>query len=244
MTLDVGPRVRQAPALMARGTSRLAILLVSLLLLLPACNATEQVTTKLAPDFAPGRHAVSVFGLYKDGRMSSEDWSVFGPQMTRALAGGTCEAAYGGALLSHDPTLSTAIDEYTSANGPTDDLLAKLAPAAQGDLILVLTVAGKLPVPIKISVKDPQRGPSGGLYGLRGQKTSGDKNALQMTATLFSVTGLHAVAVVDLQYTGEDSNEALAKFDAQVAQVLSTSSCAGWRADSDLHAEQIRQLGQ
>jgi hypothetical protein len=51
------------------------------------------------------------------------------------------------ALVSSNAALASAVDEYARADGPTDDLLAQLAPAAQGDLVLVLTFAGKLPEP-------------------------------------------------------------------------------------------------
>jgi hypothetical protein len=223
---------------MVRGACLLAIVL-------SACASDTHYTTRLAPDFAPGRHTVSVFGVYKDGRMSPEAWTVFAPSSKDILGGVACEAAYGGTLLAHDPALSSAVDDYATANGPTDDLMAQLAPAAQGDLILVLTIAGQLPVPIKVSVHDPPRQiGAGGAYGLRGKKGAIDNNALQITATFFSVALRHSVAVIDLEYTGTLVDEALEKFDAQLAQFLSTNSCAGWRKDAVLHPDQIRRLGE
>ena len=227
---------------MVRRASSVAMVLAPLVF---ACGSDALFTTVLAPDFAPGRHSVSIFGVYKDGRMDSDAWSQFAGPIQQMLRGGSCEADYGGALVSHDEPLTSAIDDYAAANGPTDDLMAQLAPAAQGDLILVLSVAGDLPVREKVTVKDPPRQVGAGpAYGPRGKRASGDTNALRITATFFSVARLHSVAAIDLEYTGTVRDEAFAKFDAQLTQFLSTCSCAGWRADAELHPDQIRRLGE
>ena len=89
--------------------------------------------------------------------MSSDAWGQFAPRVERALGGSKCEIGYTTGFALADGVLTRAIDDYTRANGPTDDLLAQLTPAARGDLIMVLIVAGQLPTPVKVSLADDAR---------------------------------------------------------------------------------------
>jgi hypothetical protein len=180
--------------------------------------------------------------------MSSEAWTELAPRIARSLGGATCEAAYGGPVILRADALASAIDDYASANGPTDELLGALAPMALGDSILILTVAGQLPVPTKISVKDPphQVG-AGAAYGARGKRPAAvpvDTNVLELTVSLYSVAQRHSVAMLDMQYSGDSVDDALARFDAEVAKAIPASSCVGWRADGKPDVDQIRKLGE
>jgi hypothetical protein len=76
-------------------------------------------------------------GVYQDGRMSPRGWDVLAPYLVRALGPARCDIGYD-SLTSSNSVLADAVDGYTKEDGPTDDLLAQLAPAAQGDLVLVL----------------------------------------------------------------------------------------------------------
>jgi hypothetical protein len=245
--LDGGFRVRQA----ARAVTLLRPCIIAALLAGAASGCSKaQISTKFASDFAPGHHSISVFGVYKDGRMSSDSWGDLGRQIAPALGGGQCDPAYGGPVFSANRDLSAAIDDYASANGPTDDLLAQIAPAARGDLILVVTAAGQLPAQKKVSVQDqPHAHGAGSAYRSKAGKSGNkdkefDPNVLQLSAQLFSVAEGHSVAVVDLKYTGDSADEALAKFTSQLAQSLPGSKCTGWDAEAKLDPDKIRQLGQ
>jgi hypothetical protein len=214
-----------------------------------ACTATADMSVKYAAGFAPAGHKVSVLGVYKDGRMDSEAWGSLGPKIGSVLGGRACDAAYGGAVLSGDKEVTRVFTEYATANGLSDDLLAQVAPAATGDLVLVVTVAGHTPKPTKYSVVDQGKPPPGGggsAYGPRGAHHGKDLdlNELQMAAQLFSVADNKTVAIVNLDYTGQSVDEARAKFLQQLGESLPSSQCVGWNADTKLDADKIRALDQ
>jgi len=235
--------------------SRLARLSLGLFLA-AGCSGHEAVyATTFAPDFSPAHHTVSVLGVYKDGRMSSEAWDAIAARMSRALGAAKCESAYAESTTSPNHALWAAIDEYTQANGPTDDLLAKIAPAARGDLVLVVIVAGKVPTPEKIKVQDEQApgpqgnmGGRGGGGGLGGMRSGGSRrpfraepvDRLDLSASLFSVPKVASVALVELEYSGESADDAVAKFSAKLAASLPGATCAGWNWDAKIDPEAIR----
>jgi len=229
------------------------------LLLLAACGTPDAVyATNFAPDFTPAGHTVSVLGVFKDGRMSSEAWDAVAAKVSRSLGAAKCEAAYAEVASSPNHALWTAIDDYTQANGPTDDLLARIAPAARGDLVLVVIVAGKLPAPEKIKVQDEQlqrgagtmgggRAGSGSLGGMRNNggrmfKTEAiPVDRLDMSASLFSVPKATSVALVALQYSGQSLDDAMAKFTGKLAGSLPGATCTGWNWEAKIDPETIRQ---
>jgi hypothetical protein len=231
-----------------------------LLLACASCASTEaNFTTRFASGFTPARHVVSVFGVYKDGQMSAEAWDSLAPQMSASLGAGKCEAGYvDPPRAKENAPLWTAVEEYARTNGPTDDLLAELAPAAQGDLVLVLTVAGRVPEETKVKVQDetPQKamatGGRGGLGSMRNQGTmfrnpsapAGAKEAFDLAALLYSVSEKKSVGQISLEYTGHNANEALAKFAAQLRQSLPAASCAGWTWGDKVDVERVRKLGE
>ena len=89
------------------------------------------------------------------------------------------DPAYGDALLSTNGALSSAIDDYARANGPADQLVAQLAPAAKGDLVVIFTLSGQLPVPKAKATAgggNPAAGPAGGgRHGRRASNTAGSR---------------------------------------------------------------------
>jgi hypothetical protein len=232
-----------------------------LLLLAAGCRQDAVYATNFAPDFSPPHHVVSVLGAYKDGRMSSDAWEAIAARVSRSLGAARCEAAYTESATSPNHALWSAVDEYTLANGPTDDLLAKIAPAATGDLVLVVIVAGKLPTPEKIRVQDENQnrrsagtlGPKGGGMGGGGggvPRNSGPMfrppspppavDRLDLSASLFSVPKAASVARVALEYSGESVDEAIAGFTAKLASALPGATCTGWNWDAKIDPEAIR----
>jgi len=233
-----------------------------LLLALAGCGTPQAVyATNFAPDFTPAHHTVSVLGVYKDGRMSSEAWDAISARVSRSLGGAKCESAYADAVASPRHALWMAIDDYTQANGPTDDLLAKIAPAALGDMVLVVIVAGKLPTPEKVKVQDESmaRGPgqtmgggragSGTLGGMRNgggrmfRTDPGAADRLDLSASLFSVPKAASVALVALQYSGESIDDAIEKFTTKLAGTLPGAACVGWNWEAKIDPDTIRQGG-
>ena len=90
------------------------------------CLSKAAVSVKYADNFDPTHHKVSIFGVFKDGRMNSEAWGGLAPQVRAAFGGGSCEAGYGAAAFPPERDVTTAIDEYATSNGPTDDLLGQV----------------------------------------------------------------------------------------------------------------------
>jgi hypothetical protein len=233
---------------------------LGLLLFAAGCGREAVYATTFAPDFSPPHHVVSVLGVYKDGQMSSEAWDAIAARVSRSLGAASCEAAYTRSATSPNEALWSAVDEYTLANGPTDDLLAKIAPAARGDLVLVVIVAGKLPTPTKIKIQDEKqnRQAAGNLGPQGGSMTGGQGltrnhgptfrppappaavDQLDLSASLFSVTKAASVALVALQYSGESVDDAIAGFTAKLASALPGATCTGWNWEAKIDPEAIR----
>jgi hypothetical protein len=233
--------------------------------LVVSCADDAQFTTRFIPDYPTSPHAsVSVFGVYKDGRMSSEAWDLVAAQLlatadaavpvpeptpeladASALSGGggsECAAAYSTSLVTKDMSLFTAVDEYARANGVTEGLLEKFAPSAKGDLIMVVTISGHVPAPDAgdtpaMQSSQPPMGGSGrgGMVGRQGMRgaTSGmrrveNRDALEMSATLYSKSLKRTVGLVGMSYTGKSADEGLKTFAARLRSALPASPCAGW----------------
>ena len=132
--------------MIARNLTPGRALLALLLLTATSCgDADTHFTVNTAPDLQ--KMTVSVLGVFKEGRMSPESWDEIGPKISSVFgAQGMCPIAYNAKLITDKPDLAEAVDDYSRANGVTDDLLDQLAPAANGDAVLVITVAGR---PIK-----------------------------------------------------------------------------------------------
>jgi hypothetical protein len=217
-----------------------------------ACGpADARFSTHVASDFAPGHHRVSVLGVFKNGQMSADGWLAMAPRVAPAFGASTCEAAYGDALLTTNGALSAAIDDYARANGPADELVAQLAPAAKGDLVVVFTLSGQLPVPKSKAPAgggNPAAGPAGG-GGRHGRHASNtgpgfvgpDTNELDISASIFSVPLHRSVGLVSMQYYGASVDDAVAKFSDRLASVLPAAQCDGWDWTAKVDADQIRQ---
>jgi hypothetical protein len=224
---------------------------------LVACDEGDaHFTTKFASDFTPARHTVSVLGVYKDGQMSSDGWTALAPHLAPALGEAACESGYE-MLTSANGPLAETINEYARADGPTEELLAQVAPAAKGDAVLVLTFAGKLPQRVSAdagvlgSASAPAVTRGGGrMGGMRGggrvrrssrSEIAEDANVLDVSASLFSIAAARSVALVAMQYSGTSLEEAMTKFAAKLGQSLPNMTCAGWNWNANIDGERIRK---
>jgi hypothetical protein len=225
-----------------------------------ACSDEAQFTTRFASDFAPAGHRISVLGVFKDGRMNAEAWESIGPQLS-APFGATCDTAYG-SLVTGNPALSAAVDDYVRANGPGEDLLTQLAPAASGDVILVFTVAGHV-APKGAPTADPNvlnqgSTPAMGTGKYRGIRPTGSSlggsrgmrhgptgpAALEISASLFSVSQHKSVGVVAMAYDGTSADDALQRMKAKLAAAIPGSTCGGWDwKAAPIDESRIRELG-
>jgi hypothetical protein len=247
-------RSRPLAYLLAR-LARLAALaaLAALLVLLVSCaESGPNFSVNYAPGFAKDKVSISVFGVFRDGRMNPEAWDELGPRLSAALQHkDLCEVAVGTSLRALQSSLFAAVDSVARADGITDDLLTRFAPAATGDTILVLTVAGRPPKnkDTSASASAPQISPGGARPGRGGRRSStsrpsghgGDTSVFEMSASLFSKKQRQSVAMVSMAYTGVSEDEAIARFVEKVAAAFPGATCAGWSADLGLDAAAIER---
>jgi hypothetical protein len=214
---------------------------VLLALAAASCADDASVSVKYAQGYTPARASVSVLGVFRDGRMSMDAWTPMGPLVSSALGAGTaevCEPAYGERLQHQNEELFSSIDAEVRNDGITEDLLVKLAPRAQGDLILTITMHGA------IAATEEKRPASGGRappppMGGRGRGARGGNireapprwtsgRPLELSASLFSVSKRQQVARLSLTYTGTSVEEATRRFATEVGAMIPGGSCKGW----------------
>ena len=190
-----------------------------------------------APGVAMTGISLSVFGVYKDGRMSSEAWNELGPKLSPALGKSTCEIVYGGAVVASKPALASKIDDYARESGITDDLLRQFGPMARGDAILVVTMAGEMP-----RAGDAGMRPSAPTITPRGRRGGGrrsvprpeehprpgDRSTLELSASLYSIRLERSVASIEMTYSGTDLDAALERFRQELETTLPRAICVGW----------------
>ncbi len=235
------------------------LLCLSLGVLCAGCFNDADFSVKSSADFTPlSEFSVSVVGVFKDGMMSSEAWDALSTNISPALHGKSCDVAYGDAHMKKVLPLAQAMEEYTRDNGITDDLFGVLAPAATGDVVLMITVAGHAQKPTSASdvlpsslARGPNASPSpapirGSLTpaprGSRAEKKS--RGGLEMSASFFSRKTGHGVALVSMLYTGTSDEEGIALFAKKVSAFVPNATCAPWKPDTEAMPtpEQIRGL--
>ncbi len=229
-------------------------------MLAAGCFSDADFSVKSSAGFTPlSELSVSVVGVFKDGMMSSEAWDGLSAQLSPALHAQSCDVAYGDAHMKKVLPLAQAMEEYTRDNGITDDLFALLAPAATGDVVLMITVAGHaqkptsardvLPSPL---FRSPNASPTpapirGSLTpaprGSRAEKKS--RGGLEMSASFFSRKTGHGVALVSMLYTGTNEEEGIALFAKKLSAFVPSATCVPWKPDTEAMPapDQIRGLG-
>ncbi len=209
---------------------------------------------KYAPGFPQASTKVSVFGVFKDGRVSAESWDELGPRVSPAFGGGLCETAYSAELLATRPGLASAVDDFARANGVTDSLLDLFGAAAKGEIILFFTVSGHVsprsnPPSQQVTGAPAQMGRGGGMG--RRQPTSSmseptrgkDRGStFEVSATMYSVHLHTSVALVTMTYSGPSAEEALKAFAEQLKAAIPSASCTGWNFSVPVDEERIRHL--
>jgi hypothetical protein len=249
----------------------LAFVTISLGAVASGCHGDTDFDVKTANDFAPsGPVSVSVLGVFKDGFMSPETWDVLGPKISPSLHKQQCESGYDNAFVEHNKGAASAVDEYTRANGVTEPLLTELAPAAQGDLMMLVTVSGHAqkdnsyrPDPGSPGIAPAagrQGGGTGNGYGGGfGNNTSPSSPAFngrtmpaasqrsniavfEMTASFYSVSQKRSVAAVSMKYTGPREEDAIQLFAEKLHSVIPNATCVGFRKDLPLEEDRVRAL--
>lgn len=201
------------------------------------CAGPLQFQVDRAPDYQPAT-GVSVLGVFKDGRMSPESWDSLGSTILRKQS---CSAAYDAQFTSANRALASAVDDQVRSNGVSDALLAKLAPAATGDAILILTVAGRPPQAIGVQ-PNPQLQSTRRSKSSSGDSPLTDGNAFEVSASLYSIKLNRRVAIVSMKYTGSDTEDALKQFADRLAVEMPIPVCSVWNWKIGIDEKQIRAI--
>ena len=238
--------------------------LVSFGLVSSACGDEDiNFAVKYAPGYSNNGNAVSIFGVFKDGRMSPDTWDEVGPRFSSAFHAPSCEIAISSELRRSNLPLFTAVDDGAREEGITDLMLDRFAPAAAGNSILVITIASHAPKakpdPLHaagaaatrsqmgggmnrgggVGRQNRYQGPSGGS----GRKHSGNENDVyEISASLYSSAQHQSVAIVSMAYKGASEQEALGKFVAKLAASFPGATCTPWKPDALPTEDAIRHL--
>jgi hypothetical protein len=224
-----------------------------------AC-AEDPFMVKYAPGLDRAGKHISVFGIRRDGVMSRSGWAALGPYASAPFSEEPCDLAYSEEAFTSVPALASAVDDYVRENGVTDELLDQIAPAARGDMIMVLTVAGH---PLA-AVEDPggagyQRSlpptaASGGRGGRHGRSRSSSANAtkrdasnsdtFEVSASFFEVREHRAVALAKMRYSGSNTDDALTQFTKRLEHEFPRSTCSGWDWSVGVDDTKIRKLSE
>jgi hypothetical protein len=189
--------------------------------------------------------------------MSAETNAALGPKPWAFLADGPCDAAYGPSLIGINAGLATTVDEYVKANGVTDDLLELFAPAARGEMIVFVAMAGHViaadgDAGTQAPPATPPPTPRGGGGG-RGRHGGGsmpahaghravDRGAVEWSASFYSVPLRRAVAIAETRYTGTNADSAWKAFSTKLAASLPGATCSGWNWDVAIDANRLRHM--
>ncbi len=223
-----------------------------------ACGEEDiNFAVKYAPGYSNSGNAISIFGIFKDGRMSPEAWDELGPRFSRAFRDGPCETAISSDLRRSNLTLFTAVDDASREEGITDVLLDRFGPSAVGNSILVITIAGHAPKakdPLHARVRSQMGGMGrGGSPGRSrqapprdpdGRRSGRPGEVYEISASLFSSPQHQSVAQVSMAYRGASEDEALTKFVEKLAASFPGAACRGWRPDALPTEDAIRHLPQ
>ncbi len=212
---------------------------------------------KHTAEFQKGGTTVSILGVFREGRMSPETWDDIGAKISPVFGRGSCSVGFDSKLVSDQASLAEVIDDYARENGVTDDLLDQLAPAASGDTVLIITVAGRPAAPGHPDAgspagptQAPMAGGGGRGMGRRGstmgpapvRMTAIERDAFEMSASLFSLHDHHTVALVSMGYSGQSGAEALQKFVEKLRESFAGDSCVGWNMDSPIDQKKIEAM--
>jgi hypothetical protein len=206
-----------------------------------------------APEFPKVAGAtVSVFGVFRDGRLAPEAWDSFRSHLSPLFGTSSCEPGYPDILTSSGTPTLQAVDDFTRANGVTDELLDRLAPLARGDLILLITMTGRPPTKADSEKESATPTPttSPGMRGPgRGRGTpssptrrSGDVNAFEVVGVVFSMAAHHSVGAIRMTYTGTSMEDALQSFMTRLGAELPQAVCGAWKMDGHVDVADIKRL--
>jgi hypothetical protein len=234
--------------------SQLAVPLALALGLATASCSDDSFHVERAPGYPrTNGSAISIFGVYRDGRLAPEAWDPLRSHLAPLFGVSPCEPGYPDILTASGTPALQAVDDYSRANGVTDELLDHLAPMAKTDLILLITMTGR---PTKSDSDKDTSGPppvQTTVPGMRGRgggtPSSGTQHkpltytaSFEAVGILFSAKAHRSVAAVRLSYSGTSLDDALQSFMTKLGSEFPQATCGGWKMDGHVDASDIRRL--
>ncbi len=223
-----------------------AFVFVIPLVVVAACGSDARFNAKYASEYARGG-TVSLFGVFKDGRMNPELSAQLGPTILRKAK---CEPAYSVDFVALKSSLAATVDDYIRHNGVTDTLLAEFAPGAKGDAILVISMSGHAAgrvAPTTTTTTTRQQMPGSSRRGMPSPQyessvASTDQSGFEMAASLYSVRLRRSVALLTMVYDGRDVDAAMTKFGDRLVEEAFLSACEPWNAEIVVDEAKIKTL--
>ena len=213
--------------------------------------------TTFAVNYAPGYTAqpvkVSVLGVYREGRLDVDGVRALGPELTQSVFHtDSCALAFDQNMRNAKPAVFSALDDATRTDGITEPLLGALAPAAEGEAIFFITMAGEVrgipdgggdrSVPSASNTGMGRQPNRGGIGRGPMYREARDTSALDLTATIYSIKDKRVVAQLAMTYSGTSEAEAQAQFRAKLAQTFPNTTCVGWTAEKWPTEDALRSL--
>lgn len=234
-------------------TTSLRLYVLAAALLVPnlvGCAGTK-FDVQSAPSWSRGNHRVSTFGVRRDGLMMRDGWGALGPEMAAPFRANACEVAYSAQTFKAATDFGAAVDDYIRSYGVTDELLGKLAPAAQGDAILFITLSGHPqysgdsgPPSAAAMGGRGKVGMQGGVFNVdKGGSSSGSSDGgFTVDAVLFSVADKKSIAELRMNYAGNRIDDALRLFNDRFEKEFPGTACAGWNWAGQVDAATVKSL--
>jgi len=206
-----------------------------------ACSSAH-FQVDVPPSFHTAPPSISIVGVYRDGRFSSDTWPDLAPAVEGAVRG-RCVLGHGEELRAADPALYDELEDDVRRDGVTDDVVGRFAPASLGDVLMVLhfytPVAASTkgtsgsPAPALPAARAPYSRGSAGTMGrplINGAEPLPDRDRpnVELAAVLYAKKDHAAIGEVVLTYDGRDTNAAIQAFGERLARELHGARCAGW----------------
>ena len=194
---------------------------------------TVDYPTKQMPQ---GNELVSVFGVFKDGRMRTEAWQELSPRFAGVLGNKPCELAFGDRLRAEDEESYEHFDHEIKDNGITKDTLASFAARAEGKMILAITVLGEAQVATGLGnhTRGMEASATAAQRRMRARSLlPGDERpvaaGLDIAVALYSIEAKDNILTLDLHYTGTTLEEAYKRIAMKLEGIIPDARCVGWK---------------
>ncbi|APR77867.1 Hypothetical protein A7982_03214 [Minicystis rosea] len=211
-----------------------------------SCEGGTQFAVKYAPEFAPGRKSVAIFGVFQAGRMSQDAWMPLSGRVSGVLGrpSSSCPVAFSDALKNADAELYEKLDEEVAQNGIADDIIDLVAGKTDAEVIMTVSMHGRIDRGKTPSVGDDPTVSGARTAAMPGQRSRAEAGAarrrhrgggttmawhgLELSASLYSVKLKRSVGRIAMRYSGSNIDEAVTLFAQKIGAELPGSTCREW----------------